>query len=32
VRAASHRSIELQDGAIVYDTAVDDAAAGAAAL
>ena len=32
VRAASHRSIELQDGAIVYDTAVDDAAAGAAKL
>jgi len=32
VRAASRRSIELQDGAIVYDTAVDDAAAGAASL
>jgi len=32
VRAASHRTIELQDGAIVYDTAVDDGAAGAAAL
>jgi cell division transport system ATP-binding protein len=32
VRAASHRTIELQDGAIVYDTAVDDKAAGAAAL